>query len=140
MIYCFSVQFLKADFAYSSFFSQGCIFSSCLPICDSIYQFYLHSRFNPNTNPFLKLTLGPLTGSNISHRTIISFSFSTYHFLLSVKAIFLMFYSIPLIPLKAASGPYSSFYSSQHPTVDFNYFVSEKFKCSLILITSYNFS
>lgn len=44
---------------------------------------------------------------------------------------------IPKHP-KTASGPYSPSYSFQHPTVGFNYFLSEKFKCSLILITSYN--
>lgn len=68
----------------------------------------------------------------------IYFSFSIYHCLLSTKAIFRVFYSIPIIPLIAPSGPYSSFYSSKHPAVGFNYFLSETFKCGLILMTSSN--
>lgn len=58
--------------------------------------------------------------------------------LISIKMIFWAFHSILTIPLKEASGPDPSLYSSWHPTVEFNDFLSEKFKWSLILLRSSN--
>ena len=112
---------------------QGCISPSWLPMYTGIYQFQIQFKHQL----ILKLFLRSLPGRNTSQNTD-STLLSLYHLILSIKAIFLVFYSIIIIPLKAASGPYSPSYSFQHPTVGFNYFLSEKFKCSLILITSYN--
>lgn len=58
--------------------------------------------------------------------------------LISIKMIFWAFHSVLTIPLKEASGPYPSLYSSWHPTAEFNDFLSEKFKWSLILLRSSN--
>lgn len=54
----------------------------------------------------------------------------------SIKMIFWASHSISTIPLKKASGPYPSLYSSWHPTAEFNDFLSEKFKWSLNLLRS----